>query len=269
MLFWLSTIRAKGLRADLGQHRLVPDIEGRLVDQADLDALGPQLLDRIEAAIEHLAVADDIAGRALADDLVLARHEGVALAVEFFAVLLEDERGGGAGREDETQAGVVEDRLQHRLELQGVGREVEPGQVALGQAVVGEEVVDAEMAGVVGHVVDPGVGEVGEDIGLVEAGHGDFGDHHLEKGGEGAEDPLPARLGAETGGHREVVALHDAAVDIDLGIVLADMVQAAGAFEVGIDDDDLFPDIVHPRRISQTILPKSSRFLAVSGVLPR
>ena len=42
----------------------------------------------------------------------------------------------------------------------GVGGEVEACFVAFGDAGVGEPYVDAEMAGVVGHVVDAGVGEV-------------------------------------------------------------------------------------------------------------
>ncbi len=157
---------------------------------------------------------------------------------------------GVAERVEKTKRrpGSLKTEVQHRLQLQGVGREVEPGLVAFGQRVVGEEVVDAEVAGVVGHVVDPRVGEVGEDVGVVEPGHGDLRDHHLEEGREGAEDSLSPRFRAESGGHGEVVALHDAGVDIDLGVILADMVQAAGTFEIRIDDDDLPGDIVDPRQ---------------------
>ena len=71
-----------------------------------------------------------------------------------------------------------------------------------------EKVVDAEVAGVVRHVVHAGVGEVGQHVRPVEAGHGDFGNQHLLEGGEGGEDALAARLAAESGGHRKVVALH-------------------------------------------------------------
>lgn len=79
---------------------------------------------------------------------------------------------------------------------------------------------------------------MGEDVGFVETGHGDFGDDHFEEGGEGGEDALLSLVVAEAGGSGEVAAFHDAAGDVDLGVGFADVVEAAGAFEVGVDDFD-------------------------------
>jgi hypothetical protein len=68
--------------------------------------------------------------------------------------------------------------------------------VVIGQPVGGEHVVDAEVAGVVRHVVHAGVAEVSEDVALVEAGHGDLGDDHLEERGERGVDTLPVAFAA-------------------------------------------------------------------------
>jgi len=95
----------------------------------------------------------------------------------------------------------MEDPLDAGRHLAAVGREVEPGgRGVVVEAVVGEEVVEPEVAGVVGHVVDAGVGEVAEQVAPVEAGHGDLGHAHLEEGAEGAEDALPPGPHAEAGG---------------------------------------------------------------------
>ena len=75
-------------------------------------------------------------------------------------------------------------------------------------ALTGKHVVDAEVAGVVGHVVDAAVAEVAEDVRPVEPGHGDLAAAHLQEGREGAEDALLLRVHAEAGGRSEVPALH-------------------------------------------------------------
>ena len=52
-------------------------------------------------------------------------------------------------------------RSQHLLELVLIGGEVELGVSCSAEPAVEEEEVDAEVAGVVGHVVDAGVAESG------------------------------------------------------------------------------------------------------------
>ena len=108
------------------------------------------------------------------------------------------------------------------------------------------------------------MGEVGEHVGLVEPGHGDLGDDHLLEGGEGAEDALPAGLGAEARGHGEVVALHDAAVHVHLRTVLADMVQAAGALQVAIDHQHPAGGLV---QLSDQVADDAAELVPVLGEL--
>ena len=54
--------------------------------------------------------------------------------------------------------------MEHRIDAGGhlrrVSREIQPRLVAVFQPVVGKKIVDAEMAGVVRHVVNAGMGEV-------------------------------------------------------------------------------------------------------------
>jgi hypothetical protein len=72
-----------------GEGVFVDDVERGLVDEADVDAFLARALHGVERAVQDLAVADHIARGALADDFVLARREGVALAEELAAVFLE------------------------------------------------------------------------------------------------------------------------------------------------------------------------------------
>ena len=127
----------------------------------------------------------------------------------------------------------------------GICWKIEPGCIAIFKTIVGKEVVDPKMTGIVSHIINAGMGEVGQHVGSAESGHGDLGDHHLEKRREGAKNSLAARLRAKTGGHRVVVAFHDAARNIDFWVVLANMVETAGAFKIGVDNDDLVGRIFH------------------------
>ena len=95
------------------------------------------------------------------------------------------------------------------------------------------------MTGVVCHVVDAGMGEVGQHIGTVQPGHGDLGNEHLQKGAEGGEDALAARLHAEPCRRREVGPLHDAATHEDFGVGLADLGQAARALKIAVHHQHL------------------------------
>ena len=133
------------------------DVERGLVDQADFGALLLQADDRIERAVDGFAEGDDVAAACwrFADDVVLAGLERLAL-VQRLAGFVEDVGHGRAGAEEEAQARVVEDALHAGGELVLVGGEVQPrGVLAVAglDAAVGEHAVDAEVAGVVGHVI--------------------------------------------------------------------------------------------------------------------
>lgn len=137
----------------------IGDVEGGLVDEADGGAGLVEVDDGIEGAVEGFAEGDDVAavGGCGANDVVFAGGEGVAGAKEEGAVVFEYVRDGAAGGEDKAEAGVFEDFLEAGGELMLVCGEVEAGVVVIGQAVGGEHVVDAEVAGVVGHVIAAGV----------------------------------------------------------------------------------------------------------------
>ena len=94
-------------------------------------------------------------------------------------------------------------RLHAGGELVLVRGEIQPRRVLAvhrRDAAIGEHAVDAEMAGVVGHVVDAAVAEVGQDVREVQARHGDLADAHLEEGAERRVDALFALGVAEAGG---------------------------------------------------------------------
>ena len=137
---------------------------------------------------------------------------------------------GTAARVENTKRrpGVLEDALDAGRKLVLVGREVQPGRVGAvhrRHAAVGVHAVDAEVTGVVGHVIDAAVAEVRQHVREVQPRHGDLADAHLEKGAERRVDALLARDRAEAGGRRVVAALHDAAADEHLRMFLADVVQ--------------------------------------------
>src|SRR5262249_16741621 len=153
-----------------------------------------------------------------AHDVVLTWLEGLA-GEHGLAVLTEDVGDGRAGGEHEAQPAIWEDALHAGGELMPVDRKVEPGlvlPVSRRDPSIREHRIDAEVAGVVGHVVDTAVTEVREDVGRVEARHGDLADTHLQERGEGREDALLPRGRAEARGGREVAALHDATPHEDL-----------------------------------------------------
>ena len=141
--------------------------------------------------------------------------------------------------EDEAQARIVEDLLHARRELVLVGGEIEPrGVVAVvGQAIVGEHVVDAEVAGVVGHVVDAGVAEMGQHVGVVQARHRDFADAHLQERAERADrsPACPSSMPKPAAAEKLPRSMMPASTNTS-GMLLADVVQAAGAFQVVVED---------------------------------
>mmetsp|Transcript_82863 Transcript_82863/g.208761 ORF Transcript_82863/g.208761 Transcript_82863/m.208761 type:complete len:236 (-) Transcript_82863:1158-1865(-) len=219
---------------------LVYGVEVRLVHEAHVQALAPQSLYGIKAAVECIAVGNYVAKAARADDVVLAKLELVALTKEGSTDFVQDYGYLGARAVDEAQALLPEDAINDLAHLKVVSREDELCQRAalVSQATISKEVVLPEVAHVVGHVVHATVAEVAEDVALVQSRHGDLTDHHLLEGGKGAEDCLAVALEAEASASAEVTALHDAAADVDLRAFGADLAEAAGAFEVAVNHND-------------------------------
>ena len=78
------------------------------------------------------------------------------------------------------------------------------------------------------------VREVAENVAEVETSHGDFGNDHLQEGGEGGEDAELLLVETETGGGTEVTTLHDAGGNEHFGVLLVDDLQTRGALEVAL-----------------------------------
>lgn len=76
------------------------------------------------------------------------------------------------------------------------------------------------------------MGEVRQDIAIVQARHGDFGDDHLKERREGGEDTKLPLLETETGGSTEVSTLHDPRWDEDFGVLLVDGLQTSRALQI-------------------------------------
>src|ERR1700679_658712 len=102
-------------------------------------------------------------------------------------------------------------------------------------AAVGEHAVDAEVAGVVRHVVDAAVAEMREDVGEVQPRHRDFADAHLEEGAERGEYSLPSLRRSKAGGRGKIATFHDAAAYENLRMLFADVMQSAGTFQIVIE----------------------------------
>jgi hypothetical protein len=91
MMLKHSATRTKG-HPSAGTSSPAGGVERRLVDQADFDARLVEADDGVEGAVERVAERDDVAaaGRGLADDVVVAGFEFVAVAEEGLAVFAED-----------------------------------------------------------------------------------------------------------------------------------------------------------------------------------
>jgi hypothetical protein len=139
---------------------LIGYVQGGFVDEADIDAVATETVNGVEGSVHHLAVRHDVACFALANEFILAGDELVALAMERpRAAFLENQRGLGAGGDNRTDTLVLEDLGNGGAHLVCFDGEVETSVVAVDQAVVSEESVQTEMAGVISHVVDAGMGE--------------------------------------------------------------------------------------------------------------
>ena len=73
-----------------------------------------------------------------------------------------------------------------------------------------------------------------QDVAEVETSHGDFGNDHLQEGGECGEDAELLLVETDTGGGTEVTTLHDAGGNEHFGVLLVDDLQTRGALEVAL-----------------------------------
>src|SRR5262249_43423726 len=157
-----------GRLGELLHHGVVDNVDRRLVDKAGVDPGFMQTDDCVERAIDGLAKAYDIPAAVfrLADQVVDAGLEAPAF-IERPAVLAKDVGHGGARAEHKAQAAVVEDALHTGSNLMPIRREVETRvilTVAGLYAAVCKHRVDAEMAGVVRHIVHAAVREMSQNI---------------------------------------------------------------------------------------------------------
>lgn len=88
------------------------------------------------------------------------------------------------------------------------------------------------MTGVICHLINTRVGKMREDIAVVETGHGDLGDNHLQEGRESGEDSSLALLETKSSSSGEVSALHDSGSNEYLGMLLVDNLETSRSLEI-------------------------------------
>ena len=76
--------------------------------------------------------------------------------------------------------------------------------------------------------------EVAQDVAEVETSHGDFGNDHLQEGGESGEDTELLLVETKTGCGTEVTTLHDAGGNEHFRVFLVDDLQTRGALEIAL-----------------------------------
>ena len=170
--------------------------------------------------------------------VVFARLERLALEHRL-AGFVEDVGHGGAGAEEEPQARVVEDLLHAGGELVLVGGEIEPRGVV---AVTGLTPPSANMLLMPKWQVLSAMSSTplwlkcASTLAKFSRAMVISLTHISRNAQNVAKMPcLPLRV-AEAGRGGEVAALHDAAADEDFRMLLADVVQSAGAFQIVVED---------------------------------
>ena len=76
---------------------------------------------------------------------------------------------------------IMEDSSYHCIHLAYVSGKVKSGIAAFLNVVVGKEIIQSEMTRVVRHVVHTGMGEMGQNIGLIQSRHSDLRDDHFHE----------------------------------------------------------------------------------------
>ena len=88
------------------------------------------------------------------------------------------------------------------------------------------------MASVICHLINTRVREMREDIAVVETGHGDLGDNHLQEGGKGGEDARLSLLETKSSSGREITTFHDPGSNKHLRMFLVDDLETSGSLEI-------------------------------------
>merc|ERR1719453_2096223 len=219
----------KARAADLLRGLLIKDIQRRLVDEAHVNAAGPQTLGGVIGAVKSISERDDVSVLALEKHVVLATDKFVAVRVVRLPGLIQELRHRRSKREDEPETRLPEDLLHHLVGLQLLRGEVQRARLLALEPVIAEEGVDPEVARVIGHAVHPRVGEMAEHVRIVQSRVSDLADHHLAEGAERRKEALLALLAAKPSACREVPTLHDSALHVHLRVLLPDLVGSGRA----------------------------------------
>ena len=86
-------------RSDLLGRLLVHNVQGRLVNQTDLDPFQLETHCSVIRPVQHLTEGHDVSGSTLEDGLILSRHKLVAIAEELRSISLQDVWNLGTVRE--------------------------------------------------------------------------------------------------------------------------------------------------------------------------
>jgi hypothetical protein len=100
---------------NLLQCLLVNDVEGRFVDQSNVNTVLSEPVDRVEGSVDHISVCDNVSFGSLSDELILARLEFVVFVVVSGSILLQNEGNLGSSGEDESDTLVVEDLVNNAI----------------------------------------------------------------------------------------------------------------------------------------------------------
>ena len=71
-----------------------------------------------------------------------------------------------------------------------------------------------------------------KDIAVVETGHGNLGNDHLQEGRESRKDTRLSFLKTKSGGGGEVTAFHDPGCNEHLGVLLVNDLETSRSLEI-------------------------------------
>jgi hypothetical protein len=102
-------------RSNLFQNLLIDDVQGRFVDQSNVQSLLSESVNSVERSVEHISICYDVSLGTLSDEFVLGRLKFVGFIVVSRTVFLQDPRDLGSGWEDESDTLVVEYSVDHTV----------------------------------------------------------------------------------------------------------------------------------------------------------
>jgi hypothetical protein len=83
-----------------------------------------------------------------------------------------------------------------------------------------------------------------ENITVVQAGHGDLRDNHLQESGERREDTELISVETKTSSCREVSTFHDTRRNEHLRMLLVNNLKTSGSLEITVDDHDFLGSLL-------------------------